>query len=61
MTTRRDFLWHMGGGLGGVALTALLAEGSGAKPTLHHPPKARRVVPSERARGKVVPTDWTPL
>ena len=44
MTTRRDFLWHTGGGLGGVALAALLAEGSDAKPTLHHPPKARRVV-----------------
>ena len=24
--TRRDFLWQLGGGLGGVALTALLAE-----------------------------------
>ena len=24
--TRRDFLWELGGGLGGVALTALLAE-----------------------------------
>ena len=46
---RRDFLWQSGGGLGGLALTAmlgrepLLAKGvlSG---TLHHPPKAKRVI-----------------
>ncbi len=47
--SRRDFLWQSGGGLGGLALTAmlgrepLLAQGvlSG---TLHHPPKAKRVI-----------------
>ena len=47
--SRRDFLWQSGGGLGGLALTAmlgrepLLAKGvlSG---TLHHPPKAKRVI-----------------
>ena len=46
---RRDFLWQSGGGLGGLALTVmlgrepLLAKGvlSG---TLHHPPKAKRVI-----------------
>src|SRR4051812_27553348 len=46
---RREFLWHSGGGLGGIALTALLArdgvlasaDGHGG---LHHAPKARRVV-----------------
>jgi hypothetical protein len=54
MTTRREFLWRCGGGLGGVALARLLA-GSGAladdprpKPEfnggLHHPAKVRRVV-----------------
>src|SRR5271157_2726465 len=54
---RRDFLWQSGGGLGGVALAALLgadgllaadATGSVARLRpdggLHHAPKARRVV-----------------
>ncbi|QJW99617.1 DUF1501 domain-containing protein [Frigoriglobus tundricola] len=56
MTTqsRRDFLFHSGGGLGGLALTQLLAEAGelpgGAKPKaefnggLHHRAKVRRVV-----------------
>lgn len=26
MTNRRDFLWSLGGGLGGIALTQLFAE-----------------------------------
>ena len=38
---RRNFLWQFGGGLGGVALSQLLAEESGG---LHHPAKAKRVV-----------------
>jgi hypothetical protein len=49
--TRRDFLWHSGGGLGGIALAALLGRDgllAGEKPRpdggLHHKPKARRVV-----------------
>jgi len=50
---RRDFLWHSGGGLGGVALTAMLARdgalAAGPVPLrpdggLHHAPKAKRVV-----------------
>jgi hypothetical protein len=51
---RRDFLWRSGGGLGGIAMTALLArdgvlaaDGSkGVRPDggLHHAPKAKRVV-----------------
>jgi hypothetical protein len=49
---RRDFLWHSGGGLGGVALAALLgtdrllADAGTPRPDggLHHAPKARRVV-----------------
>src|SRR5215212_1297057 len=47
---RRDFLWHSGGGLGGIALAALLgrdgALGSEKRPDggLHHKPKAKRVV-----------------
>ena len=51
---RRSFLWNFGGGLGGIALTSLLADqqaraakpaGSGlaVKPS-HHPPKARAVI-----------------
>lgn len=47
--TRRDFLWGLGGGLGGIALADLLgresqlfaATNSGG---LHHPAKAKRVV-----------------
>ncbi|MBX9578807.1 MAG: DUF1501 domain-containing protein [Gemmataceae bacterium] len=50
--TRRDFLRHSGGGLGGLALASLLGRAgllAGApKPRpdggLHHPPKAKRVV-----------------
>jgi hypothetical protein len=38
---RRDFLWHSGGGLGGIALAALMCEGA---EKLHHKPKAKRVV-----------------
>jgi hypothetical protein len=44
MTTRRDFLWHFGGGLGGIALASLVAEGADPKPVQHHPAKAKRVV-----------------
>src|SRR5690349_16770161 len=48
MLSRRDFLWHHGGGLGGIALATLLgrdrlladAPGSG----LHHAARAKRVV-----------------
>jgi hypothetical protein len=52
--TRRDMLWHAGGGLGGVALAWLLGEERSladmARPRpefnggLHHPAKARRVI-----------------
>jgi hypothetical protein len=54
--TRRDFLWQLGGGLGGIALAQLLADSgllAGAQAAerpalaaagLHHPPKAKRVV-----------------
>jgi hypothetical protein len=47
---RRDFLWHSGGGLGGIALAALLgrdcALAADKRPDggLHHKPKAKRVV-----------------
>ena len=44
---RRDFLWHSGGGLGGIALSMLQAHGA-EKPRadggLHHKPKAKRVI-----------------
>jgi hypothetical protein len=50
--TRRDFLWQSGGGLGGIALAAMLGNEqarAGELPgilsgKLHHPPKAKRVV-----------------
>lgn len=40
--TRRDFLERAGGGLGGVALAALLSEEGRAE--THHAPKAKRVI-----------------
>ena len=54
--SRREFLWNLGGGLGGVALAQLLADGgllaAESNPTgkaapsggVHHPAKAQRVV-----------------
>ena len=51
MISRRDFLWHSGGGLGGIALAALLGKdgllaADGRRPDggLHLAPKAKRVV-----------------
>jgi hypothetical protein len=55
-TSRREFLWNLGGGLGGIALAQLLADGGLLAEThaaetqgrpasgLHHPAKAKRVV-----------------
>ncbi len=48
--SRRDFLWQSGGGLGGLALAAMLGQDralAGELPVggrLHHPAKAKRVV-----------------
>ncbi len=51
--SRREFLWNMGGGLGGIALASmlgqegLLAASQGAVPAgrgLHHAPRAKRIV-----------------
>ena len=53
--SRREFLWNMGGGLGGIALAQMLGDGgllaADGKSTqaqtvdgIHHPAKARRVV-----------------
>jgi hypothetical protein len=49
MVGRRDFLWELGGGLGGVALAAMLNEAQAAPaPTgrsgLHHAAKAKAVI-----------------
>jgi Protein of unknown function (DUF1501) len=41
-TSRRDFLWRCGGGLGGIALASLMGDAKGSG--LHHPAKAKRVV-----------------
>src|SRR4051812_9824924 len=53
-SSRRNFLWRFGGGLGGIALANLLggenllaAAAFGPRPRtlgLHHPPRAKRVV-----------------
>ncbi len=55
-SSRREFLWNLGGGLGGIALAHLLTEAgllpashaaetaSGPAARVHHPAKARRVV-----------------
>jgi hypothetical protein len=53
-TSRRNFLWRIGGGVGGIALANLLkrenllaSDGlprSGVLKALHHPPRAKRVV-----------------
>jgi hypothetical protein len=47
--TRRDFLWQLGGGLGGVAFAAMMNEAQGATNPLaakpvHHPAKAKAVI-----------------
>ena len=47
--SRRDFLWQLGGGLGGVALTTMLEEARAADNPLsarlsHHPAKAKAVI-----------------
>jgi len=51
--SRRDFLWQMGGGLGGIALSSLMSQdgllaSDTASPSihggLHHAPKAKRVI-----------------
>src|SRR5438045_2634305 len=48
--SRRDLLWQTGGGLGGIALAAMLhhdelrAASPGVLAEPHHPPKAQRVI-----------------
>ncbi len=42
--SRRDFLWRSGGGLGGIALAALLGRDRALGATPHHRPRATRVV-----------------
>ena len=47
MVGRRDFLWELGGGLGGVALASMLNEAQAApngSSGLHHAPKAKAVI-----------------
>ncbi len=43
-TSRRDFLWRSGGGLGGIALASLLADERAVGGVVHHPARAKRVV-----------------
>jgi hypothetical protein len=42
--SRRELLWHCGGGLGGIALASLLGREGLLAAGLHHAPKAKRVV-----------------
>lgn len=48
--SRREFLWRLGGGLGGVALSHLLAaaqaraDAPSGRPLPQHPPRVRRVI-----------------
>lgn len=42
MNSRRNFLFHSGGGLGGIALASLLASDGPA--ATHHAPRAKRVI-----------------
>src|SRR5262245_11291190 len=44
MLTRRDLLWKLGGGLGGIALASLLSRDGYLAARTHHPPKAKRVI-----------------
>jgi hypothetical protein len=44
MLDRRDFLWRLGGGLGGIALAELLARDGRLAAARQHAPRARRVV-----------------
>ncbi len=49
LLNRRELLWQVGGGLGGVALAAMLGQdqalaGPEESPNRHHPAKAKRVV-----------------
>lgn len=49
-TDRRNFLWTIGGGLGGIAMTQMMARDADAATSpavaegLHHAPKARRII-----------------
>jgi len=66
---RRQFLWHTGGGLGGIALAhllnqqGLLADTRTPRPAPHHPPKAKRVVQlfMSGAASQVDTFDYKPL
>ncbi len=55
LTSRRQFLWSSGGGLGGIALAQMLSDAGWLAPKsaqaatpapagLHHAPKAKRVM-----------------
>ncbi len=60
---RRNFLTHYGGGLGSIALAALLADESRAETGLHHPAKAKRVIQlfMSGAASQVDTFDYKPL
>jgi len=51
--SRRDMLWHLGGGLGGVALTAMLAEAAEGPRRSPNPLAARPPLAPARARAVI--------
>ena len=61
LLSRRKFLWHAGGGLGGIALAHMLGTDDGRKP--HHPARAKRVVQlfMSGAASQVDTFDYKPL
>ena len=42
--SRRDFLWNLGGGFAGLALSQLCSREALAAGIQHHPPKVKRVI-----------------
>ena len=42
--TRRDFLWKLGGGFAGLALSQMFAREALAAGVTHHPPKVKRII-----------------
>src|SRR5678815_3396376 len=41
---RRDFLWKLGGGFAGLALSQMFVRDALAAGVTHHPPKVKRVI-----------------
>ncbi len=44
LSSRRDFLWNLGGGFAGLAFSQLFSRDANAAGIQHHPPKVKRVI-----------------